>query len=224
MRFVVTGRTSVEALIGLAALALGSHGGPPAWAAPRTRGCHAAAFTVTVAANDRVEKTIGSGLTFRLEPQALGPDGGATGWQMTIVPSRSPTEDYIHPVNPPLRFNGVQIFGPSYGDDVEASLSHVHEVRFLLRAADYDRIAPLLTNALWPYSAPRPDAAADEYTTVLKGLTTGRLAVTVVSYETTPDTDSLRRMTLRAELTTPGTFTFAPGLKPRPTSCPRTDE
>jgi len=55
-------------------------------------------------------------------------------------------------------------------------------------------------------------------------LTTGRLKVTVISYETTPGTDSLRRMTLRAELTTPGTFTFAPELKPRPAPCPRTRE
>ncbi len=74
---------------------------------------------------------------------------------MTIVASRSPDE--VHPVNPPLRFNGVQTFGPSYGDDTTTSLSYAHAVRFLVRPADYDRLAPQLTNALWPYNAPRPD-------------------------------------------------------------------
>lgn len=213
-----------KAVTGLAVLALGIRAGAPVWAASRIPTCHAALFTVEVVAGDRVEKPIGRDLTFRLDPQGLGPDGDINGWQMTMVTSRSPTEDYIYPVSPPLRFNGVQIFGPSYGDDTKTSLSHPHEVRFLLRGADYDRIYPLLTNALWPYSAPRPDAAADEYTSVLKDLTTGRLKVTVTSYETTPGTDSLRRMTLRAEFTAPGSFTFAPELKPKPAPCPRARE
>ncbi len=205
----------------IAALALHAAAGLAVPEASRPARCRVAAFTATVAAGERLEKPIGSGFTFRLEPQHLGPDGGLDGWQMTIVSSRSPTEDYIYPVNPPLRFNGVQTFGASYGDDTKTSLSHPHEVRFLLRAADYDQISPSLTDALWPYSAPRPDAAADEYTTALKKLTTGRLRVTVTSYETTPGTDSLRRMAFRAELTTPATFGFAPELTSRPARCPR---
>ncbi len=78
-----------------------------------------------------------------------------------------------------------------------------------------------MTNVLWPYSAPRPDAAADEYTTALKTLSTGRLTVAVLSYELDPATGSLRRMQVRAELTTPSAFPFAPGANPRPATGPR---
>jgi hypothetical protein len=185
------------------------------------RSCHAATFAVEVEAGARFEQPLGEGLTFRLEPEQLGPDGHDDGWHMTVVAAGSPSDDYIYPVNPPLRFNGTQIFGPSYGDDVKTALSRAHEVRFLLRREDDERLAPLLTNALWPYSAPRPEAAADEYETALTHLVTGRLAVTIVSYETRPGTDSLRRLALRVEVTTPARFAFAPDLTARPAACPR---
>jgi hypothetical protein len=186
-----------------------------------SRSCHATTFAVEVQAGAHFEQALGEGLTFQLEPEQLGPDSHEDGWHMTVAAAGSPTDDYIYPVNPPLRFNGTQIFGPIYGDDAKTVLSRAREVHFLLRREDYDRLAPLLTNALWPYSAPRPEAAADEYETALTRLVTGRLAVTVVSYETMPGTDSLRRLALRVEVTTPARFAFAPDLTARPTACPR---
>ncbi len=214
----------MKVVVGLLVLVLGIRGGGSACGASRPAACHAATFTADIAAGAHFERPIGEGLTFRLDPQDLGPEGAVNGWRMTIVPTRAPTEDYIYPVNPPLRFNGIQIFGPSYGDDTRTSLSHRHDVHFLLKGADYDRISPLLTNALWPYSAPRPDTAADDYTRSLKSVATGLLKVAVISSETVPGTDSLRRMTVRADFITPVHFTFAPELRPRPVTCPQPDE
>ncbi len=185
-----------------------------------SRSCHVAAFAVAVTAGEPFERQLGEGLTFRLEPEHLGPDGHDDGWHMTIVAAASPNDDYIYPVNPPLRFNGTQILGPSYGDGTKAALSRGRDVRFLLRREDYERLKPLLTNALWPYSAPRPETAPDEYETARRRLVTGRLVVSVVSFETAPGTDSLRRLALRAEATTPAGFVLAPDLTARPTACP----
>ena len=99
-------------------------------------------------------------------------------------------DDYIYPVNPPLRFNGEQILGPSYGDDTKKSLGHPCELFFLLSSDDYDRIMPLATNVLWPYSAPRPENAADEYQTALRALTKGQLSFNVQSYDADPASGS----------------------------------
>ena len=128
--------------------------------------------------------------------------------------------DFIYPVNPHMRFNGLQILGPSYGDDTKASLAHPHEMRFLLDRADYDRISPLLTNALWPYSAPHPDQADDEYIGALKTLVTGQLKLTVPAYDADPVNGSIRRINFQAEFTTPGSFELDLALKPKPAVCP----
>jgi hypothetical protein len=159
--------------------------GPPALAtvglllagaeAARRPSCRSATFTVTVEAGGRFEKPIGGDLIFRLEPERLGPTGELNGWRMTIASPRSPDRDHIAPVTIPLRQNPVQDFGPVYGEDTKASLSRPHDVRFILDDRGYDRIHPLWTNALWPYSAPRPERAADEYVSAVRTLPTGRL-------------------------------------------------
>src|SRR6266851_1874319 len=118
--------------------------------------CHSITLTGELQSGDRFEKVIGGELVFRLEPERLGRDGELHGWRISLAPLHEPDRDYIYPVNPPLRFNGLQILGPSYGDDTKTSLAHPQEMRFLLDRADYDRIWPLLTNLLWPYSAPIP--------------------------------------------------------------------
>jgi len=187
--------------------------------ARRPPACRHAAFTATVEAGDRFQKQIGGDLVFHLEPERLGSDGVQNGWRMTISSPRSPEKDHIAPVNVPLRLNPVQDFGPGYGD-TKASLSRPHDVRFILDDRDYDRIHPLWTNALWPYSAPRPERAADEYVSALTRLRMGRLVVTVLSWETEPDTDSIRRMRFRADVTTPGTFALDPDFGTRTVPCP----
>jgi hypothetical protein len=188
--------------------------------ARRPPSCRYAAFTAMVEAGDRFEKRIGGDLVFRLEPERLGPTGTLDGWRMTIASSRSPDRDHIAPVTIPLRQNPEQDFGPVYGEDTKASLSRPHDVRFILDDRGYDHIHPLWTNALWPYSAPRPERAADEYVSALRTLPTGRLVVTVLSWASEPGTDSIRRMRFRADVTTPGPFALDPDLGTRTVPCP----
>jgi hypothetical protein len=157
---------------------------------------------------------------FKLEPETLGPHGDLHGWQVSLAPSREPDRDYIYPVNPPLRFNGLQTLGPSYGDDTKTSLAHPHEMFFLLDRADYDRLWPLLTNALWPYSAPKPDKAADQYISALKTFAVGQLKLTVPAYDADPVNGSIRRINFQAEFTTPRNVELDPALKPQRAECP----
>ena len=186
--------------------------------------CHSIVLSAELSSGNRFERAIGGSLVFHVDPERLGPKGELDGWRITLVPVREPDHDYIYPVNPPLRFNGLQTLGPSYGDDTKGSLGHPHEMRFLLYPTDYDRISPLMTNALWPYKAPDPDKAADEYFAVLKALTTGQLKVSVQAYDADPVTDSIRHIKFKAEFTTPENFAFDPMLKPERAGCPTLSE
>jgi len=182
--------------------------------------CHSITLTGELKAGDHFEKVIGGELVYRLKPERLGPDGKLHGWRISLVSLHEPDRDYIYPANSPLRFNGLQILGPSYGDDTKMSLAHPHEMRFLLGRADYDRISPLLTNALWPYSAPHPDKADEEYVGALRTLVTGQLKFTVGAYDADPVSGSIRWINFQAEFTTPANFEFDQALKPKPAACP----
>jgi hypothetical protein len=186
--------------------------------------CHSIMLTGQLQAGDHFEKVIGADLVFKLEPETLGPHGELHGWQVSLAPSHEPDRDYIYPVNPPLRFSGLQTLGPGYGDDTKTSLAHPHEMFFLLDRADYDRLWPLLNNALWPYSAPEPDKAADQYLSALKTLAVGQLKITVPAYDADPVNGSIRRINFQAKFTTPRNVELDQALKPQPAECPiRTD-
>jgi len=191
-----------------------------AQAQPPPDTCRSVSFEAELSAGDSFEKMVGGDLVFRLHPMRLGAEGQLNGWRLILAPSQAADKDYIYPVNPPLRFNGLQILGPSYGEDTKASLGQPHEMRFLLNQADYDRISLLVTNALWPYSAPHPDLAADEYVTGLKTITTGWLKLTVLSYKPDSATGELTNMKFGVQIKVPRDFVLAPGLKPQPTACP----
>lgn len=182
--------------------------------------CHSVVLTGRLSAGGRYEEAIGEDLVFRLDPERLGPNGQLNGWNISLVASRDENHDYIYPVNPPLRFNGLQILGPSYGDNTKASLDHPHEMRFVVDPADYRRIWPLVTNALWPYYAPNPDKVADEYFNMLKTLRTGQLMFTVTSYDADPGSGSIRYVSFRSEFRAPENFAFDPRLKPQEVECP----
>jgi hypothetical protein len=186
--------------------------------------CHQVVLTGELSAGESFEKAFGGGLVFHLDPDKLGSQGELDGWSISLRPVGAADQDYIYPVSPPLRFNGVQTLGPSYGDNVKASLDHAHEMRFLLSAADYQKIWVFLTNALWPYNAPHPDQAGAEYADALSHLTTGFLKLTVTHYDADANTGSIRRLSFRAELTAPEKFIFDPVLQSRPARCPASAE
>jgi len=173
-----------------------------------------------VVAGGAFEHAIGGGLISRLRPEKLGPDSSLDGWTIELFPQTSPQHDYIYPVNPPIRFNGLQTLGATYGDDATTSLGHPHQMRFLLDANVYERIQPLLTAALWPYNAPHPETAGAEYLGTLKELPTGRADLTVLSYDLEPETDSIRHINIRVTFTVPAGFKFDPHFQPKPVGCP----
>src|SRR5712692_2561025 len=158
--------------------------------------CHSITLTGELQSGDHFEKVIGGELVFRLEPERLGRDGELHGWRINLAPLHEPDRDYIYPVNPPLRFNGLQILGPSYGDDTKTSLAHPHEMRFLLDRADY------------------------EYVGALETLVMGQLKFTMRAYDPDPVNGSIRRIKFQAEFTTPGNFKLDQALKPKPAVCP----
>jgi hypothetical protein len=165
------------------------------------------------------KKAIGEDLVFKVDPERSDQKGGFDGWFISLVSSREPDDDYLYPVNPPLRLNPLQTLGPGYGEDAKASLAYIHEMRFVLTAADYRQIWPFVTNALWPYNAPDPDKADDEYFGALKKLTTGLLRITVTSYDL-DGPGRIRQMKFRAEFWAPVSFSFDPTLKAKQTECP----
>jgi hypothetical protein len=190
-------------------------------AAPKQTGpCRSATFTAEVRAERGFQKAIGEDLLFKLTPARLGSGGELSGWEIRVTPAKEPGKDYIYPVNPPLRFNSSQTLGASYGEGTKTSLASSHEMHFLLARSDYDRIQPLLTDALWPYAAPDPDEAANQYVTAVNTLSRGWLKITVLSYDLAPETESIRRVKVRAEIRAPRSFAFAPELGAKPSACP----
>jgi hypothetical protein len=93
----------------------------------------------------------------------------------------------------------------------------------LLDTADYNRLEPLVTNALWPYNAPDPDRALDEYVTALHNLQTGVLKLKVVAADVAPD-DSVRSAKFHVDFVAPQGFRFDTSLYPHPSACPLKDD
>src|SRR5690242_8981788 len=74
-----------------------------AQASPETAMCVSASFAAELEVYDNFEEEIGDGLVFQLKA------GKEPGWFIDVVPAKSPNNDYVYPVNPPLRFNPTQM-------------------------------------------------------------------------------------------------------------------
>ncbi len=173
--------------------------------------CNVVTFDVALNADDRFERRINS-LTFKIASLQ-------DHWGWTFSLENSAGRDFIYPVNLPLRFNASQTLGRGYGYSARESLKYGRELRFLLNQSDYDRLGPLLNYALWPYSAPRPVSAADEYLTALSKIRTGLLRVEVLRSDVAAD-DAVRSAEFQIQFIAPMDFHFEPSLKPRPVACP----
>jgi hypothetical protein len=174
--------------------------------------CQSVAFKVALNVGENFERELGGGLLFRVRSEK------ERGWFLDVVPAEANTQDYIYPVNLPLRFNGDQTLGPGYGETVKSSLAHPHEMRFLLNRSGYDRVFGLIGNVLWSYQTSDPDKALSDYTNAVDEASKGSLKVTISSYKTDPKGE-LTRIKLRVEITTPPDFQFAPHLNPLPGPC-----
>jgi hypothetical protein len=125
--------------------------------------CASVAISFALKTGDSFQQSV-SDLTLELQPMA------STGWIFSLVDTKD--RDFIYPVNPALRFNGSQTLGAGYGVTAKQSLSYVRELRFLLSGSEYEVFWPYVEHALWPYTAPDPDHAADQYLSELDKLRT----------------------------------------------------
>ena len=138
--------------------------------------CQSVYFKVTLNAHDDYQRELGGGLLFRVTSQK------DPAWFVDIVPAEENTKDYIYPVNLPLQLNGNQTLGPGYGETVKSSLSHPHEMNFLLDRSDYQRISGLVSNVLHSYQTSDPDRALSDYSNAVDDARKGWLRVRIASY------------------------------------------
>jgi hypothetical protein len=172
--------------------------------------CTAVAVSFSLKTGDSFQKSI-CNLIFQMQPL------NSTGWMFSLKDTKG--HDFIYPVNPALRFNGSQTLGAGYGDTAKQSLSHDRELGFLLNESDYDAFEPFVDHALWPYNAPDPDHAADEYVDALEKLRTGLLRLTILRADVAPD-DTVRSAEFKAEFIAPTWFQFDSSLAPYSVICP----
>lgn len=118
--------------------------------------CHSVSFKVALDVYDDFEQQLGGGLLFRVQTLK------EPGWFFDIVPADATANDYVYPVNPPLRFNGNQYFAAVYGESVKSSVAYSHEMCFLLDRTGYDNVSSLIGNVLWPYQTADSDKALSD--------------------------------------------------------------
>lgn len=175
--------------------------------------CQSVSFKVVLEAGGDFQRELGGGLLFRVTHKA-----DDHGWFVDIVPAEENAKDYIYLVNPPLRLNPNQTLGPGNGETVQSSLSHAHDMKFLLDRADYDRIFKLAGNVITPSDTVDPDKAVSDYMQAVDDARKGSLRVAASSFKTGPNA-ALARIKLHVSITTPPDFQFAPGFYPLPAVC-----
>ena len=177
------------------------------------KGTQAQCAVVTISFSSKTDDSFQqqiSDLTFKVQPLK------STGWMFSLEDAKG--RDFIYPVNPALRFNGSQMLGASYGDTAKQSLSHNRELRFLLTGPDYDAFWPYVEHALWPYAAPDPDQAAEQYLSQLDKLRTGLLRLTIVRADIS-ESDEVRSAVIKVEFIAPTAYPFLSSLSPRTVAC-----
>jgi len=178
--------------------------------------CREVTLNISLKAGQSYQQPVGGNLM--LTVRANGSLKPPNGWTFSLYDSAG--HDYIAPVNLPLRFNPLQILGPGYGLTARESLKMDRgEMQFILSESDYKRIEQLWRYALWPYSAPDPDHAADNYVTAIKELRAGWLRVKTVESDISPD-DIVRSAIFVFELTALSDFQLNPALEPKAIVCP----
>ena len=176
--------------------------------------CRSIFIKVSLNVYEDFQLELGGGLLFRVMSEK------DPGWFIDVVPAEANTKDYVYPVNLPLRLNPNQTLGPGYGETVKSSLSHPHEMNFLLDHADYDRI--LGWSTMFCGLIKLPIQTGRFLTTRMPWTTHGRDdSVRISSYKTDPKSGALSRLKLKVQIVTPSDFQFAPGVSPWPAACHR---
>lgn len=174
--------------------------------------CRSVSLGAKISIDQTFKKELGEGLLLRVQPL----DGN---WFVDVVPAARPQDDYVYPVNPPLRFNGNQTLGPGYNETTASSLGHPHKLRFLLDDGDFKHFSALIGNVLWPQQTSDPDKARADYEDALTAARMGWLQLTVQNYETDKGGD-LKSIQFRARVIVPSDFGLEKSLKSERAACP----
>jgi hypothetical protein len=177
-----------------------------------SRSCRSVTFTAKLSIDQTFRQELGEGLLLRVQPL------DAT-WFVDVVPAARPQDDYVYPVNPPLRFNGNQTLGPGYTETAASSLGHPHEMWFLLDGADFKHISSLIGSVLWPYQTSNPDKAMSDYSDAVRAAKTGWLQLSVQTYDLDKGGD-LESIQFRVNMVVPADFALEKSLKAGRAVCP----
>ena len=180
----------------------------------RAQQCNAVTIKFSLKAGESFQQKIGN-LTFNVRADTSR--DLPNGWTFSL--DNADGHDFIAPVNLPLRFNPSQILGPGYSMTARDSLKWNRELPFLINDSDYEFVVPLWHDALWPYSAPDPDKAADKYISAIAKMPLGLLRLKILKADISPD-DLILSASFEAEFIAPVQFHLDPSLSPRRSACP----
>lgn len=186
----------------------------PAKTAMPARACRAASFEVVLRGGEPYTYDLGSGLSLRWTATE---DKG--GWTLQVTPKDDQNADYAYPLNPPLRSVNSQWLATGYGIPVRDQLSQQHDVRFILNAADYERIHKLMMCALWPCQPPEPNVSAEQYLDVISHTRSGLIRVAIKKFETSTDGVQVNWARVRIIVMVPTDFELAKDLRSHRTDC-----
>ena len=175
--------------------------------------CRQAKFNGRVEGGDTFNQPLGSDLEFEIWP--LRNEGG----EIKVEPHGF-AKDWAYVVTPPWRLGNAQWMGNGYGETVRYQLSYLHEIRFVLTAADYERMFTLVRDGLWPYNAKDPEHVGDAYLDALGRVPTGLVAIKPTGYDKLGASDQARWMEFEATVTVPKTFAASNELKWAKAPCP----
>ena len=198
--------------------------------APPVPACHMVSFGGSLAQGQELDKDIASGLQLRVWPTPMGKALRDEGWFIDVISQGEPAGYYLNFVNVPLRESNNRVLGPGYNVDTrghntaEQSLSHVHEMRFLLTKGDYDQVSAANEKVpgVFEGSTEALDEAGrkyQEFQKLVSSMPTGWLSFRILSFKVDPSTGFPLSIQFQVDLSAPSTFTFAPDLKPTPTQC-----
>jgi hypothetical protein len=206
----------VTGLLAFAVLALAGQ----VWPQQRALGaqCKAVSSTVKLDAGKNFAQEVG-GLKFRI--RATHDKALCNGWRFSLEDAAG--NDFIYPVNLPLRFNPSQFLACSYGLTARQGLEMKREMRFILSEKDYLRLDPLMRDALWPAGSPDSKHDGDKYLEAVGALHTGLVRLNTLHFELSPN-GLIRSATFRVEIIVPDSFYLDSLPKSYPTVCPAMPE
>ena len=141
------------------------------------------------------------------------------GWVVSVTPEGNIKEDWMFPVNLPLRTGESQFLATGYGESVRERMQYKHEIRFALTQSDYQQYARLATQTL---ESRDPDAAG-RFLAEYRKMRAGTVVIEPLKYQTSSDGTQMEWAKLKFVVIVPKTFPGSTALKWRRSECAKVD-